>query len=313
MEYEVFDRKYRLKVGRKTGSLIYEMEPGAIPDESLRITFQVTHFAGGAFSLADITIYNASGARSRMLLGDRHGKYDFISLEAGYENQFGRIFSGQIINTQRVLDDGGVTKGVRFFCQSAAKEYAEKIINVTLSPEADPVEMIEACAEPYGKEMQFYGDFSGLPKRSRGSVFQGSPRSCLDNLAVAYGFKWMVEGDTIKFIKDGFAMTKQVTILNAETGMIGSPVVSDSEVGVRCVLNPKIILGSVLKIESMAPRFEFSGAFFNNIPRTIGQGYYQANAIVFTGDSHGDNWETQISCLRLGAAAQADIDKRARQ
>lgn len=69
--------------------------------------------------------------------------------------------------------------------------------------------------------------------------------------------------------------------------------------------------GFTIKLESMAPRFEFSGAFFYDVPRTIGEGYYKVNSLVFAGDSHGDQWESQISCLRLSAAAQAGISERA--
>lgn len=309
MSDEIFLRRYRLKVGRSTGSRTYEMNTDG---DGLRITFMVTHFAGGAFSVAEITIYNVSGYASRQMLSDGPSKrYEFISLEAGYENAFGSVFVGQITNVQVHLEDGGATRGVRFFCKSSAKERDQNLINLTLSPETDPVQIIEECAQPFGAEIQFYGDFSGLRKRSRGTVLQGSPTSCMNDLGEAYGFDWMVENGAIKIIKRGFAMPDQICVISSGTGMIGSPVVSDTEVGIRCSLNPGIRLGSTIKLESMAPRFEFSGAFFYDIPRTIGEGYYKVNSLVFAGDSHGDQWENQISCLRLSASAQAGISERA--
>ncbi|MNN08394.1 hypothetical protein D3C81_1212470 [compost metagenome] len=60
----------------------------------------------------------------------------------------------------------------------------------------------------------------------------------------------------------------------------------------------------------MAPQFEFSGAFFYEVPRTIGEGLYKINSLAVIGDSHGDPWETQISCLRLDTMAQTDISSR---
>lgn len=315
MSDELFLRSYRLKVGRATGSLTYKMRVGeTTPGESdgLRITFQVTHFAGGALSVAEITMYNVSPYAQRQMLG--YGiskKYEFISLEAGVGDLFGAVFVGQIVNVQRHLEDGGATKGIRFFCKSSAKERDQNLINLTLSPETDPVQIIEACAEPFGAEIRFYGDFSDLPRRSRGSVLQGSPTACLNELSATYGFRWMVENDAIKIIRNGFAMPFSGLVITSGSGMIGSPVVSDTEVGIRYLLNPKLKLGDTIKLESMAPRFEFSGAFFYDIPRTIGEGYYQINSLAFAGDSHGDQWEAQISCLRLDAAAQAGISQRA--
>ena len=315
MSDEIFLRSYRLKLGRATGTLTYEMRVGEIiPGESdgLRITFQATHFAGGAFSVAEITIFNVSSYAERQMLGmGATRKYEFISLEAGYEGLFGSVFVGQVVNVQRHLEDGGATKGIRFFCKSSAKERDQNTINLTLSPETDPVQIIEACAERFGAEIQFYGDFSELKRRSRGTILQGSPTDCMNELAEAFQFDWMVENGAIKIIKKDFALPNQVYVISAGTGMIGSPVVSDTEVGIRYALNPKIKLGDTIKLESMAPRFEFSGAFFYDIPRTIGEGFYKVNSLVFAGDSHGDQWEVQLSCLRLNAAAQAGISERA--
>lgn len=314
MNDEIFLRNYRLKIGRSTGSRVYEMRPSETnpAQDGLRITFQVTHFAGGAFSIAEITIFNVSRYAERQMLGDGStGKYEFISLEAGYDCLFGSIFVGQITNVQLHLEDGGATRGIRFFCKSSAKERDQNLINLTLSPETDPVQIIEACADSFGAEIQFYGDFSGLKRRSRGTVLQGSPTACMNELGETFAFDWMVENGAIKIIKRDFALDNQVYVISAGTGMIGSPVVSDTEVGIRYTLNPKIKLGDTIKLESMAPRFEFSGAFFYDVPRTIGEGYYKVYSLVFAGDSHGDQWESQISCLRLNAAAQAGISQRA--
>lgn len=304
----VYMRRYRLRFGRDTGTRTYEMKPDG---DGLRITFQVTHFAGGAFSVAEITIYNVTAYATRQMLGDGIAKkYEYISLDAGYEGLFGNIFVGEITNAQRVLEDGGSTRGVRFFCKSAAKARDEQIINLTLAPETDPVEIIMQCAEPFGVEIQMHGDFTGLKRRAGGTTLLGSPTACMNELAETYGFDWMVENDVVKIIKNDFAMPG-IFMISAGTGMIGSPVVTDTEVGIRYILNPKLRLGDTIQLESMAPQFEFSGAFFYEIPRTIGEGLYKINSLVFSGDSHGDPWLAQISCLRLGAAAQADISTRA--
>ncbi len=313
MNDATYMRRYRLKFGRPTGNLTYEMNPSQQNHtaDGLRITFQVIHFAGNAFSVAEITIYNVSGYTTRQMLGDGiEKKYEFISLEAGYESNFGSIFLGRITNVQKVMEDGGSTRGVKFFCRALAQERDERIINLTLSPETDPVQIIEECAQRFGGEIQFFGDFADLKRRSGGSVLQGNPISCMNELASTYEFDWMVENGATKIIKKGFAMPVKA-IISASTGMIGSPVVTDTEVGIRCSLNPKLKLGDTIKLESMAPQFEFSGAYFFRVERTIGEALYKVYSLAFIGDSHGDPWEAQISCLRLGAMAQSDISERA--
>ncbi|WHL27756.1 hypothetical protein QJS63_26230 [Pseudomonas juntendi] len=133
----------------------------------------------------------------------------------------------------------------------------------------------------------------------------------MNELASTWGFDWMIENGATKIIKNGFAMPNEVFVISAASGMIGSPVVTDTEVGIRCTLNPKLKLGDTIKLESMAPQFEFSGAFFYEVPRTIGEGFYRINSLAVIGDSHGDPWETQISCLRLDTMAQSGISDRA--
>lgn len=319
MNEETYLRRYRLRLGRKTGSLTYEMNPvdqtpkgeGMPVGDGLRITFQVIHFAGNALSVAEISIYNVSSYSARQMLGDgADKKYEFVSLEAGYESNFGAVFLGQITNVQRFTEDGGATRGIRLFCKSQARERDQRVINLTLSPETDPVQIIEECATYFGSEIQFFGDFSGLPRRSGGTVLQGALVSCMNELSATYQFDWMIENEATKIIKKGFAMPVKATI-SATTGMIGSPVVTDTEVGIRCALNPKLKLGDSIRLESMAPRFEFSDVFFYEVPRTIGEGLYSIYSLAIIGDSHGDPWETQISCLRLGTMAQSGISERA--
>lgn len=319
MSDEIFSRRYRLKLGRPTGNLVYEMNPGnkaprddALPaGDGLRITFQIIHFAGNALSVAEIAIYNVSDQSARQMLGDgTEKKYQFVSLEAGYESNFGSVFLGQITNVQRFMEDGGATSGIKLFCQSQAKDRDQRIINLTLAPETDPVQIIEECASRFGAEIQFFGDFSGLKRRSGGTVLQGALVSRMNELAATYEFDWMVENNAMKIIKNGFAMPVKATI-SATTGMIGSPVVTDSEVGIRCAMNPKLKLGDSIKLESMAPRFEFSDVFFYKVPRTIGEGLYKIYSLAIIGDSHGDPWESQVSCLRLDTMSQSGISERA--
>lgn len=319
MNDEIYSRRYRLKLGRKTGSLVYEMNPcdktpradGLPVGDGLRITFQVIHLAGNALSVAEIAIYNVSDQSARQMLGDGVvKKYEFVSLEAGYESNFGAVFLGQITNVQRFMEDGGATSGIKLFCQSQAKDRDERIINLTLSPETDPVQIIEQCASYFGAEIQFFGEFGDLKRRSGGTVLQGALVSCMNELAATYEFDWMVENEVTKIVKKGFAMPVKATI-SATTGMIGSPVVTDTEVGIRCAINPKLKLGDTIKLESMAPRFEFSDVFFYKVPRTIGEGLYKIYSLAIIGDSHGDPWETQISCLRLDTMSQSGISERA--
>jgi hypothetical protein len=306
----IYGRRYQVQVGDGEKYLDLEMRDESYNNgQALRITFLVQHEIGGYLSFAEISIFNLKRENEEAIFE----KFRSITLQAGYPELFGPIFKGEVINVQRIPVGNTGTRGIKLFCRSSAKAVSYNVVNQSLGPSASAVEIIRACAQAIGNPVIFHGDFSDVPKRSRGTVLQGDPVKVLNKLQASLGFTWTIENNVTVILRNGYQVEGDMFVFSARTGMKGSPVVTDTEISVRVALNPIVQLGRKIKIESVAPEFAFSGAYFNSIPRSIGEGVYQVTRIVHVGDSHGQDWETQLNSLRLDASDQSTLAARISQ
>lgn len=307
---KIFGRRYQLQIGDKAEYLDIQLRDDAYNlGKSLRINFLIQHEIGGHVSYAEISVFNLNRQSQDAVFR----KYTSIVLQAGYKEMFGPIFKGEIMNVQLIPGGSDGTRGVKIFCKSIAESIRYTTVNQSLDESASAYDILRACAAPIGNPIVFSGDFNGIPKRPRGSVLQGNPISILNSLAKDFDFSWTIENNITKIIRNGYQVEGDMFVFSSRTGMIGSPIVTDTDISVRVALNPVVQLGREIKIESVAPEFAFSGAYFTKVPRSIGEGIYEVRRIVHVGDSHGEIWESQLNCLRIDAAAKEILARRISQ
>ena len=289
---KIWKRRFEILVGN-SGEFLRITNQNDGP--SLRIAFSVVHGYGQTPTYAEISIYGLTRESEARI----YDKYRSITLQAGYQELYGPIFRGQIVNIQSERSGpNGVDRSVKLFCRSGAQEMDESFVNITLGPNTPYTEIIRACAAKFGKPVIFLGDFSHLPKCLRGYILNGSTKAALNKLAKSFRFDWFITEDNLMIVKEGAAQGGETFKISARTGMIASPAVTDTSVNIRMVLNAALQVGRVVQIQSEAARFEFSGAYWNEVPRSIGEGVYRVMRYAHVGDTHGDQWETQIECNR---------------
>lgn len=307
---KIFGRRYQLQIGDKAEYLDIQLRDESYNSgKSLRINFLIQHEIGGYVSYAEISVFNLNRQSQDAIFE----KYRSVVLQAGFKEMFGPIFKGEIINVQLIPGGSDGTRGVKLFCRSSAKSIRYATVNQSLSQSANAYDILRACAAPIGNPIIFSGDFDNLPRRPRGSVLQGNPITNLNSLAKDFDFSWTIENGITKIIRNGYQVEGDMFVFSSRTGMIGSPIVTNTEISVRVALNPVVQLGRKIKIESVAPEFAYSDVYFTSVPRSIGEGVYQVTRIVHVGDSHGQVWETQLNSLRLDASDQATLAGRISQ
>lgn len=323
---ELFGYRYQLSIGSESEFLDLQLNPGNITTDGrnrarnpgpgvyadtltsgLRISFLVNHDFGGAQSLAEISVYNLSTETEAKIFGE----YRLITLQAGWPEMFGVIFKGEIVNYQRIPGTNDGTHGIKLFCRSSAYSLKTSYINQSFSPQSDVIDLIRTAALALGNPVEIIGDFSDIPKRTGGTFFKKPPAYYLNTMAKDFGFTWGIENGITRVLRNGAIATGNMYYFSSQTGMIGSPVVTDTEVNVRVALNPMVRLASNVQIKSLAPDFSFSGAYYVNIPRSIGDGVFQVRAISHVGDSYSPIWETHLACFRLADVQRDNISERA--
>ena len=286
-----FLRKYIFTVGGGGGSVA--IDSGS--DHMLRLTFDIIHEWGGNRSMANIAIYGMS----RKTEGKIFKEYDEISLSAGYESSHGMLFNGQIKNV--VKERNGPDRITRIFALADRIQSDKAIISKTAGEGSSVVEIIKLLGTAIGRPVVIdEDDFSDDPVYARGKPLAGDPVLILRDLADAHDFNFTLEGNRIRVLKKGSALKNRPLLIGQDTGMIGSPEVTEYGVNVSVNLNPGVRLGQKIEIDSRTPNVAISSVLYQNIETVVDVGTYTVQQISHSGDSHGDKWESKLTGWRFG-------------
>jgi len=286
-----FLRQYSLTLGEGDNSPVI----GLSEDRTLRTTFDVTHEWGGNRSMANIAVYGLSRATE----GRIFKQYDKISLSAGYVDSIGLIFGGEIRNV--VKERNGPDRITRIFALSESFVTDTTSISASLGQGTTVVDIIKICAEVLGLPVVIQeDDFADEPVYARGKPLIGEPMPIMRNLSDAHEFDFTVENGRLRVLKRGSALSNAPVIIGQDSGMIGSPEVTEVGANVSVNLTPKIRLGQKFEIDSRTPQVSISSVLYQNIQTTVDVGTYTAMEINHTGDTHSDNWETKLTGHRFG-------------
>ena len=202
----------------------------------------------------NLAIYNLSPAHESRIR-DRGGP---ITIEAGYPETIALVFDGEVQRvirsrertariTRITLGDqvrqkdrlGGVTNRVYPGRESVRQIARDLIADMGLEP--GPLDAIPASA--------VFIDFhwAGLPSA-------GAIRPLLDGASPPLTtIQWHEADGVVRFSAPGKPQTDAPTImLSPTTGLIESPLVTDEGAELRCFLNPAIVLGCIIELESRA-------------------------------------------------------------
>ena len=262
-------RKYRLTFGRPgtQGRVV----------TGLNVSFDIEKTTSSKANSATITVYNLN-AESRAALEDPES---VITLEAGYESQFGIVFTGNdlIVQTRKV----GVDNETTIKSKDGGKQIAETHVNLD-------VPAGEGLEETVNKIVRHYKDVTGRPvelkklprkKAARAKALSKSAAKLLDELLAPEGYEWSIQDGEFRVTKITEGSEETVYILSPQSGLIGSPektrfrlpnMDKDSDgISFTCLLNPHITplrrvqlasenIRGIYKITSVKYRGDFSGS-----------------------------------------------------
>jgi len=86
----------------------------------------------------------------------------------------------------------------------------------------------------------------------------------------------------------------EAVLVNAATGMLGSPTVTEIGADVMTLLNPRMLPNKAFKIESVNTDIQLGNLFFRNVKRTNAEGTYKIQEVTFKGDSREGEWTSAV-------------------
>ena len=268
----------------------------------LRVRFKVVRATSQRLHSADIIITNLSQQSSNRIVKEGTS----ISLEAGYEEGYGLLFKGQTI--QRAAGRESPTDTyLRIIAQTGDQANNEAFISKTLAAGhtfRDQVDAVLEVLKPYGVTAGAIADF-GAQVMPGARVLFGAARDVLRDISTSTGSSWWIENDKLNVVKNDKALPGEAFVLNSSTGLIGRAQQQIDGIMARCLLNPKLKPGALVKIDQssidLAPfglnvSDQLKNEFMKEMVAT--DGFYKIIAQEDHGDTRGGPWYTDLVCER---------------
>lgn len=246
-------------------------------------------------------------------------EYSRVVIQAGYEKAaYGVIFDGTIVQFRKgrlsptttyldiLINDGDVAYNYAMCARNAAAGVTRK----------ERLEMAMAPMNSKGVSAgQLIVDATGgvLP---RGKVLFGLSRGIIRSEVQSIGATWSIQNGKINVIPLSGYLPGDAVVLNSATGLIGRAEQTSDGITARCLLNPKIIVGGLVKIDnaSINQTFQKNGqgpndgtamlaynqyAGLQQFATVTDDGIYRVYVAEHKGDTRGQEWYTDIICLTV--------------
>jgi hypothetical protein len=304
---DLWIRKWRLMLtsaGNKSFNLQSESK-----GRDFRCSFQTQATDGTIPETAIITIYNLSDSTMKGLVKE----FDQVILEAGYDNgRYGIIFNGIIKQYGRGHEENMTESYLRIFAAHAETTFRFGIVNHTSKPNSTSKDRTdEIQRDMLLKDRQVALGYQAQGKDDgvtyRGVVKFGRGIDEMMNETTRANMVWSIQdGKMILVESDGY-VPGQIIDLNAETGLIGHPEITDNGISVTSLLNPAVRVRGLVKLNNDAinwlgapgggNRVYWPDVRSQNVVNMMSSdGVYIILVRTHEGDTRGNPWYTHMTC-----------------
>lgn len=209
--------------------------------DQIDINFTVDFDTDPEPNVAEIEIYNVSGDTVAMV-----EKGQFATLSAGYVPDLGIIASGTIEDFE--VEVNGPENVLRIYVGDGAAPWAEARIQRTFAPGTRASTVMAALTAGLALETGAITPENDVAY-PYGIAFDTSVAQAIRRVAEDTGTKFIIRDGVAYFRPQGTADTIGF-VLNASTGLLGSPERTADGARCECLLNNKIRVDTQLRIES---------------------------------------------------------------
>jgi len=290
---------------RNASLIVADAQGNGLDLASLRIVFKVKKSSAQTPNSAIIRVYNLSDNTAKQI----REEFQSVTLQAGYQSNFGLIFKGNIKQV-RFGRENSTDTYVDIAAGDGDQSYNFSTISTTLSAGSHQTDQINAAINtmtPNGVTTGFIDDIDSiiLP---RGKVMYGMSRDYLRQSTESTDTTWSIQNEQIQIVKRTSVAPDPVVVLTSKTGLVGVPELTNDGVSARCLLNPLIRIGGIININQK----DIADAKLSNVsndlqvnsaPQTTADGLYRVLVAEFNGDTFGNDWYTDITCISYDNSA----------
>lgn len=290
----------------------------ARPEETLDLsdlhfTFRTTQADEQSPSTCIIRVFNlASTEKQNTVRNIIKGEYSRVVVQAGYQDNFGIVFDGTI-RQYRVGRLNATDTFLDILAADGDIAYNFAVVKTTLGAGSTPrqaIDTVVASMQNYGVGLGFVGPMASgtLP---RGKVLFGMARTYLRSIAQTNGATWSIQDGKINIVPLTGYLPGEAVELNAMTGLIGRAEQTPEGVCARCLINPKLGPGSLVRINNASINQAIVPTGVNEFAAPLQwtgiqlrasvteDGLYRVYVCEHEGDTRGQAWCTNLVCLAV--------------
>lgn len=294
----------------RTVSLILANQQVSRDLSQLHFRFTVRASDQESPNTAEIRVYNLKHTTVAEIIKE----YTSVILQVGYQGQVATLFQGTIKQFKQ-----GRERNVDNFLMILAADgdelYNFGVVQQSLAAGTSYQDrfnsICDALGAPKDPNAEGYMQATGgiLP---RGKVLFGLGRSYLRDLARSTGTRWSIQKGQMTFIQLTGYLPGNPIIIDSKSGMIGVPEATDQGVEVTILINPLVIVGQRVQINSADivqttileqgyPNYS-SVSYVASVP--AGLGVYRVLVAEHDGDTRENEWYTHLTCVSIDPSAQ---------
>lgn len=300
-------RKYRIVIQPMTGGASWDVS-------NLRCTFRIDKARLELCNYTDLQIYNLNASTESEIL--KEGAR--VIIEAGYEGyiqtsgetgqvinspaQYGKIFDGMVLQIYRLQEDN-TDYTLNIVAEDGSDFLNQGFVTKSMSQNSKPRQIVETIAKSANHPIQVGKITTELKETElpRGKTMFGKPKDYLRKIAYENNADFYVEDGQLYMLRSNDVKSGEEIVLTPQTGLIGWPHQVNDGVQLKCLLNPKIKLDTVVKIDNELVRLQKANRGTLITPLDKDGLYYVAKLSHF-GDTRGNDWYTSITGVStLGA------------
>jgi hypothetical protein len=224
-----------------------------------------------------------------------------VLLSAGYNGNFGTIFSGQIVQV-RIGRENATDTYLDISAADADYVYNHSVINFSVSKGSGVVGRVGQIANAAGIQL---GTFAVPPipgQLHRGRVYFGLLRHHMSALCGTIGADWTLNDGKLEVVAQDGYRAGQIPLITSATGMVGVPEQTPDGIQVKTLLNPFIAVNGLIELDNASiQQYQFplqlaSTAKAALIPSLSRDGRYKVLFVEHIGDTRGQEWYSELVC-----------------
>lgn len=317
-------------------SLVLSSDSQAIEFGQFWVTFTVHRGDMQTPNALDVRIYNLKAATANII---SKTEFNRISLSAGYASNIGLLFTGSI----KQFRQGRINQLDSYVDITAAdsdEAYNFATISASVPVGGTGSQVHDLLLTAFQQKSGATGVSAGYAPEfrptglKRGSVMYGMARDECRNFALQNQCKWSLQDGGLTFIPwTSYIGSADIPIISVKTGLIGVPEQTQQGIQIKTLLNSNYKVGQLIQLQGpdgnpngpinqlrfgldqqsqvknggidplTGKPFGLAGQIKINA-----QGLYYVMIANHFGDTRGQNWYTDMTCLAVDATL-ATVDQ----